>query len=163
MEPLRIALVHDRPDAVSETFIRAHAERLPGIVAVFHCPARPSCRRRPDGRCRGQVGTCGPEACYDAPSPRFAVDGRARLGGCHSWRGGQRDTRRVRHHRCSDRGRLRADRYASRGPLSWFRRQQNGHPKSTCRRLPAYVRSRRCSHRRLPRHGAPAAEAGLSS
>jgi glycosyltransferase involved in cell wall biosynthesis len=36
MNPLRIALVHDRPDAVSETFIRAHAERLPGVVGVFH-------------------------------------------------------------------------------------------------------------------------------
>ena len=36
MEPLRIALVHNWPNAVSETFIRAHAERLPGIVAVFH-------------------------------------------------------------------------------------------------------------------------------
>ena len=36
METIRIALVRDRPDAVSETFIRAHAERLPGVVAAFH-------------------------------------------------------------------------------------------------------------------------------
>jgi colanic acid/amylovoran biosynthesis glycosyltransferase len=36
MDALRIALVQDRPNAVSETFIRAHAERLPGVVAVFH-------------------------------------------------------------------------------------------------------------------------------
>ena len=36
MDSLRIALVHDQPNAVSETFIRAHAERLPGVVAVFH-------------------------------------------------------------------------------------------------------------------------------
>jgi glycosyltransferase involved in cell wall biosynthesis len=36
MESIRIALVRDRPDGVSETFIRAHAERLPGVVAVLH-------------------------------------------------------------------------------------------------------------------------------
>ena len=36
MEAIRIALVRDRPDGVSETFIRAHAERLPGVVAVLH-------------------------------------------------------------------------------------------------------------------------------
>ena len=36
MESIRIALVRDRPDGVSETFIRAHAEGLPGVVAVLH-------------------------------------------------------------------------------------------------------------------------------
>ena len=36
MDPVRIAIVHDWPDALSETFIRAHLQRLPGVVGVFH-------------------------------------------------------------------------------------------------------------------------------
>ena len=34
--PLKIRMVQDRPDALSETFIRAHMQRLPGVVGVFH-------------------------------------------------------------------------------------------------------------------------------
>src|SRR4030095_8558957 len=40
MAPIRIALVHDWPYTMSETFIRAHAERLPGVRAVFHAKDR---------------------------------------------------------------------------------------------------------------------------
>ena len=35
-DSLRIAIVHDWPIALSETFIHAHAQRLPGVVGVFH-------------------------------------------------------------------------------------------------------------------------------
>lgn len=33
---MRVAIIHQSPNVVSETFIRAHTERLPGVVAVFH-------------------------------------------------------------------------------------------------------------------------------
>jgi colanic acid/amylovoran biosynthesis glycosyltransferase len=36
MDPVRTAIVHDWPNALSETFIRAHMQRLPGVVGVFH-------------------------------------------------------------------------------------------------------------------------------
>ena len=36
MPAIRIAIVQGWPTAISETFIRAHAERLPGVSTVFH-------------------------------------------------------------------------------------------------------------------------------
>jgi glycosyltransferase involved in cell wall biosynthesis len=40
MARVRIAVVHNWPVAISETFIRAHAERLPGVSSVFHAHNR---------------------------------------------------------------------------------------------------------------------------
>jgi glycosyltransferase involved in cell wall biosynthesis len=40
MAPIRIAIVHNWPITISETFIRAHAERLPGVSTVFHVQDR---------------------------------------------------------------------------------------------------------------------------
>jgi glycosyltransferase involved in cell wall biosynthesis len=36
MSSVRIVIVHDTPNAISETFIRAHIDRLPGTGTVFH-------------------------------------------------------------------------------------------------------------------------------